>query len=205
MLHALLETFPLSHPKRRAVEKSFGVGSFSRIEYQRYGPIGRCYWNVDDHVKRHGGEVVHGWLILTWPGLYVQGHHHAVWRTTSGSVVDITEKRANDRRNFSTFCVDESFYPDRKIPSFVPNKYYKLSSASEVQRLVEIEIAQLDHNRILLRDFIKAGATWDPNNGLGYPSSLTDRFKSEIRKAKDFSVLLGAAYDACAALERRRR
>jgi hypothetical protein len=50
---------------------------FLRVEIEPFGRAGRCYWNADDYVAKHGGSVVHGWQLRGWPNLFVELHHHA--------------------------------------------------------------------------------------------------------------------------------
>jgi hypothetical protein len=49
----------------------------------------KCHDNAASYVALHGGEVVHGFLILrpaNWPTVYV--YAHSVVRTTEGEMVD---------------------------------------------------------------------------------------------------------------------
>lgn len=57
------------------------------------GPL-RCFWNVADHAKEHGGEIVFGWSIHEWPHLFWEAQHHAVWRAPDGELIDITPPAA---------------------------------------------------------------------------------------------------------------
>lgn len=51
-----------------------------------------CFLNVMDAVRRHGGEMLEGWVIWVWKGAFIEAEHHAVWRTTQGELFDVTVK-----------------------------------------------------------------------------------------------------------------
>jgi hypothetical protein len=47
-------------------------------------------------VAQNGGEIVFGWTIWEWPNVYIEAEHHAVWRDTSGKLIDITPAQGGD-------------------------------------------------------------------------------------------------------------
>lgn len=51
--------------------------------------VRECFPNVMDRVAVDGGELVYGWAIWEWPGVFVEAEHHAVWRSPDG-LIDIT-------------------------------------------------------------------------------------------------------------------
>lgn len=57
-------------------------------------PINECFSLVADRVKEQGGNAVIGWSIWEWPTLFVEGERHAVWKTSTGDLVDISPKAA---------------------------------------------------------------------------------------------------------------
>jgi hypothetical protein len=57
-------------------------------------PIGAeenwCERNVLEVVRKFGGEAVYGWHVSEWPGIYISGRHHVVWRSPDGQMIDAT-------------------------------------------------------------------------------------------------------------------
>ena len=43
-----------------------------------------CFPNVDDKVRRNGGECVLGWCLWDKPTYWVEGEFHAIWRSPDG-------------------------------------------------------------------------------------------------------------------------
>lgn len=48
-----------------------------------------CFPNVLEQIKAHGGELVFGWAIWEWPGVFIEAEHHGVW-LVDGTLVDVT-------------------------------------------------------------------------------------------------------------------
>ena len=74
---------------------------FGRLEYLDVKPApaarpGRSYDNVREHIVRHGGCVVHGWIVRAVVMLFYEAEYHAVWQTPEGALVDITPHPANE-------------------------------------------------------------------------------------------------------------
>lgn len=52
-----------------------------------------CFLNVQAHVEQHGGELVIGWALWEYPGVFAEAEFHAVWRDPSaGSLVDLNPR-----------------------------------------------------------------------------------------------------------------
>lgn len=51
---------------------------------------GECFHNVLRQVERKGGAIEYGWHIAIWPSVYIEGEHHAIWRTPDGRGIDVT-------------------------------------------------------------------------------------------------------------------
>jgi hypothetical protein len=202
MRHPLLETFPLDHPERIRVEREFGLGKMERVEHAKNGPLGHCYWNVDDEVRLNGGEMVLGWQILQWPGLFVQALHHALWKTPDGQLFDVTVKYATDKQIFSTFIIDDSQKINLEVPVFIETHYVVLNDVVPVQNLIGRFRSQLDHKRKLVKAVVDAGARVHPKNGMELTPELFSRFQSEIEKTDGFESEVSAAMIQCAKITR---
>lgn len=57
--------------------------------YRTAQPL-ECFDNVDRIVRLSGGEPIHGWLIWTWPGAFLEAEHHCVLRCNDGRLRDVT-------------------------------------------------------------------------------------------------------------------
>ncbi|WP_455871896.1 hypothetical protein [Serratia proteamaculans] len=72
-------------------------------------PLGNCYWNVLSVIEKQGGSIVYGWLITLWPRSHVAAMHHAIWKSPSGELFDVTCKLPDDPVvNLTTFLPDDS-------------------------------------------------------------------------------------------------
>jgi hypothetical protein len=49
-----------------------------------------CERNVLAVVRKFGGEAIYGWHVSEWPGVYISGRHHVVWRSPDGQMIDAT-------------------------------------------------------------------------------------------------------------------
>jgi hypothetical protein len=59
--------------------------------------LGMCQRNVTEHIKRNGGTLVHVWAI--WANrLFLMGEFHAVWRSPTGTLVDVTPAAEGETR-----------------------------------------------------------------------------------------------------------
>ena len=96
----------------------------------------QCFWNVRAVVSQHGGEVVYGWQILTWPGVLYQCEHHAVWRAPDGTLVDPTPSDEGSSTTLFIPRADMPFtgwqIPTRRFPMTKDPLIKKFCIASDV-------------------------------------------------------------------------
>ena len=57
-----------------------------------------CFENSRLRAERHGGEIVHGWVIWEWPRVMIEGEFHAVWRQKDGHLVDVTPRKDAEKK-----------------------------------------------------------------------------------------------------------
>lgn len=57
-------------------------------------PERECFPIVQQHANTHGGELVTGWAIWEWPGVFIEAEFHGVWRSPEGLCIDLTPRRA---------------------------------------------------------------------------------------------------------------
>ena len=199
-MQPLLETMPLISANRKRAEEAFGVGRFHQIEHETAGPLGNCYWNVDQFVSQNGGAMAIGWQILQWPKLFIVAIHHAVWKARDARLIDLTEKYRTDKRPYSTFAIDDSIQISLHSPILIENRYLVLSQAPEVRKYIELDRTQLAIRRRLLTVAIEQGAVWEPGKGLGMRPDLADRLRPDLDMFATSRKEMGDAIKACATL-----
>ena len=67
----------------------------------RPAPAGKpayCFDNSVTQAQAAGGEAAYGWAIWRWPGRWFEAEHHAVWRTPSGELIDVTPQTGEPPR-----------------------------------------------------------------------------------------------------------
>ncbi len=57
-----------------------------------------CFEDVRRQVEQHGGSIQHGWTIWEWPGIFIEGEFHAVWRDPNGDLIDVTPKKDGEKQ-----------------------------------------------------------------------------------------------------------
>lgn len=77
----------------------------------------QCYANVVDYVSMHGGTSQMGWLLTAFPGKFAEATHHAVWRSPTGELYDVTDAAFSGMTNSTT-----TFILDLETPS--PEDYW---------------------------------------------------------------------------------
>lgn len=100
-------------------------------------PFENCYWNVLRLTEEFGGEIVFGWMIKHWPGLYLCAEHHAVWRWPGGDMLDVTERHP-ETSEATTFLLDQDQAISIEQPPNVPIQYFPLSTDSRVTELLSL-------------------------------------------------------------------
>jgi hypothetical protein len=94
--------------------------------------VNDCFPVVERYARDHGGSVCYGWQIWEWPGVMVEAEFHAVWRSPTGELHDITPKQVP--------VPQVLFLPDprRKYDGLqVPNVRRSLSSDPRVAAFIE--------------------------------------------------------------------
>lgn len=51
-----------------------------------------CYSNVERVVEQKGGQKLIGWQVWEWPGYFAEAECHAVWKSPTGELFDVTPK-----------------------------------------------------------------------------------------------------------------
>ena len=61
------------------------------VVIEPYAKIRNCFQNVDEKIKRDGGNVHYGWAIFK-SDILCEAERHAVWENADGDLVDITPR-----------------------------------------------------------------------------------------------------------------
>lgn len=70
---------------------------FVEVRPARGAELGMCQRNVTEHIKRHGGALVHVWAI--WANLlFLMAEFHALWRSPAGNLIDVTPTAEGETR-----------------------------------------------------------------------------------------------------------
>lgn len=78
--------------------------------------INECFQNVDTYVKEHGGQRVLGRSIWQRANVLIEAEAHAVWKSPTGDMVDITPHTNNETSIL--FLVDHQMtYSGNCIPN----------------------------------------------------------------------------------------
>jgi hypothetical protein len=99
-----------------------------------------CFFNVQRRVGDLGGELVHGWAIWIWEGVYIEAEHHGIWRSPAGKLADVTPAPAGEKRRL--FLAD-------------PQATYDFST---MRRRDNVRAAL--HDDPTIREFFEAAAAW---------------------------------------------
>ena len=61
------------------------------IDPSPYAEVKNCFYNVERHAAKMGGSIVYGWAIGV-SAFLVEAEKHAVWKTPTGGLLDITPR-----------------------------------------------------------------------------------------------------------------
>ncbi|MGE0079619.1 MAG: SEC-C domain-containing protein [Bacteroidales bacterium] len=75
----------------RLLEKigSKNLPQYVPIKVENYSTINNCFYNLIDKVSIDKGKIIYGWKIHQTK-LLLEAERHAVWKSPSGELVDIT-------------------------------------------------------------------------------------------------------------------
>lgn len=76
--------------------------------------INECFQNVDTYIKEHGGQRVLGWSIWQRANVLIEAEAHAIWKSPTGEMFDITPHINNEtsilflldnQMTYSGYCI----------------------------------------------------------------------------------------------------
>lgn len=128
-------------------------------------PTGFCYWNADEYAAKFDGEVLHGWLVTGWAGIYINLFHHAVVRLKSGTIIDPTDPGL-PCGSTGAFFPDDRIKPSREYPEYIPNKYVAAPGHKRLAEQVrDANSGQMAILRRLMEIARAQGEPWVPGKG----------------------------------------
>lgn len=136
------EDYPPDHAAADKVLKCIGGQSFQLVPRTFKGRAADCYNNCLVYTSNHGGSVVQGWSIEWLPDLYITAIHHAVVKTASGDLIDVTEPQFHGTP-CTTFVIDLSIKQDLAKPIPVMDKYVMLSDDKDLSSAVRYYLENL--------------------------------------------------------------
>jgi hypothetical protein len=78
--------------------------------------INECFHNVDTYIEKHGGQRVLGWSIWQRANVLIEAEAHAIWKSPTGEIFDITPHTNNETSIL--FLVDHQMtYSGNCIPN----------------------------------------------------------------------------------------
>ncbi len=148
---------------------------YVQIEPEKHSKPLLCYLNVEKKVKHDGGTSVFGWSIAEYRDIFLEAQHHAIWRSQSGNLMDITP--AEFGNNMSLFLED----PHRSYIGLpIPSERYSLADPVKVNEFISLLDTQKENFYKLLQSGAKIG---DPvYKKLSPLSDKIQAMKKEIRK-----------------------
>lgn len=101
-------------------------------------PIGNCYWNVNEMIRREGGSMVCGWDIAIWSKSHISAMHHALWLSPAGVLLDVTDTYPSVKnRLISTFLPDDRIVIDLENQPNIPAKHFVFQNGSATLEFVQ--------------------------------------------------------------------
>ena len=95
------------------IKNDIGISAMPKfVDVNPIYPYGRCFQNVEIHVKEFSGSVQTGWVIWLAPMVLLEAEAHSVWRQPNGILIDITSKPDRERRIL--FVADDRVVYDGK-------------------------------------------------------------------------------------------
>ena len=108
-----------------------------KITIQPYGVPGRCYANCQRVVADIGGNIVYGWTLWEYPGVYLTAEYHSV-AERDGEYIDPTPQIDGTKEVLFVPV------PGAEAPTeSVINKYKNLLHAKLIDRFIELQTANL--------------------------------------------------------------
>lgn len=74
-----------------------GVATKVPVVADQFGLYGWCSDGVAEKIRMEGGSIVFGWTIWEWPDVLLTAEFHAVWKSPTDALYDITPKPQGEK------------------------------------------------------------------------------------------------------------
>ena len=71
---------------------------YLQVQSETDAKANECFQNVQSKIRRENGSIVYGWQLWEWQHILVEAEFHAVWRSPTGELTEITPKQDNEER-----------------------------------------------------------------------------------------------------------
>lgn len=87
---------------------------------EQFAQMYDCFPSVENKIKKDGGSCQYGWQIWKTGVLLIEAEFHAVWKSESGELIDITPKELNSQKIL--FLADNSRkYEGKQVKNIMKN------------------------------------------------------------------------------------
>ncbi len=152
-----LDDFPVDHHRADEVLKFLNAQSFFEVIRKPTFPAGRCYWNVEDCISKHGGKSIYGWMIEWVPELNVEAMHHAIYQTPNGELIDVSATSGPRSGNYTTFIPSNELAINLSEPPRIPRRNYPLVNDPDLIRHLYLSERNFSAHTSFVRDFLNNG------------------------------------------------
>jgi hypothetical protein len=97
---------------------------------------GECFYNVRQLSESKGGTLIYGWRVWSWPGVFIEAEHHAIWCQLDGALLDITPTPHGEKRIL--FVQDDSLTFDFDTHHRRDNVRHALNNDSVVKEYLKV-------------------------------------------------------------------
>ncbi|MCD0204822.1 hypothetical protein LO750_12560 [Klebsiella aerogenes] len=178
-----LDDFPLDHPRAQEVIDFFGGKEIIKVPREMGLQAGRCYWNVNDLIKKQGGKLVYGWMLEWHPNLVVFAMHHGVYQSPDGKLIDVSSTDTARTTNNTSFLPSNEIEIDLKKYPRIPRRSFPLIDDNDLTRYLYLYTKNFQAHSDLAYSCLERGTAVFNDGALAYidiPDDISRRLKPEI-------------------------
>lgn len=149
--------------------------------------INECFYNVDAYIAEHGGQRVLGRSIWQKANVLIEAEAHAVWKSPSGDIIDITPHSNNETEIL--FLIDPKMAYDGKC---IPNIRRSLTNSPLV-----LEYIALFNERDRLMEETKGGTYSISSTIFNRMFEIEQMFSQRVNRNDPCPCQSGIKYKKC--------
>lgn len=181
-----LDDFPLDHPRAQEVIDFFGGKEIIKVPRELGLRAGRCYWNVNDQIKKRGGTLVYGWMLEWHPNLVVFAMHHGVYQSPDGKLIDVSSSDTERTTNYTSFLPSNEIEIDLEKYPRIPRRSFPLIDDKELRRYLYLYTQNFQAHADLAYSCLERGTAIFTDGFFAYisiPDDINQRLKPTIEKS----------------------